>query len=488
MANKKILSLLLSFTIALTSYNLVIDESYAQNLDNPFALENLTDVTRKHWAYPSIERIVEELQIMSPKTSTKFMGNDISTRYEVAEAFFNAAKKLEIISGLDLKVQNTRKRYELVDLEESKKDLINSVVNEYGLMQALLGNKFLGLKKISRYEIAYELDHYLTVLEKSVAKVNKPAVNRLEKLTDVKADHWATNAIKNMVNKYQIMKGYPDNQFKGNNTLNRYELVAVLKKFVDYIDRYLIPIPKYIPTIAPTIIPTPIPTLIPTPKPTPVPTPVAIPTPDPRTPLHPFDGKIGFELKSASTGAITNNDPDTLLGPSAQVNYWFPKLGETRLGFGLNGSLLNYGKLLTQYHNVNNLRRNSLGLEVDWRILGVDYADDPSLFVGVGYELIQWGGANYNYSNNGPSVKAVFEMPIGSFFSIIAEEKFNYLISKNVDFNEQLVWKNDFFLGVNLFALSQVSVQIGYKDTRFSLGKADIYGDIGGIANVRFRY
>ncbi|RYX98766.1 S-layer homology domain-containing protein, partial [bacterium] len=298
--------------------------------------------------------------------------------------------------------------------------------------------------------------------------------------------HWATNAIKNMVNKYQIMKGYPDNQFKGNNTLTRYELAAVLKKFVDYVDRYLIPIPKYIPTVAPTAVPTPIPTPIPTPLPTPVPT--AVPTPDARTPLHSFDGKIGFEMKAASTGATTNNEVDTLLGPTAQINYWFPKFNDIRLGVGIDGSLLNYGKLLGQYHTVNSLRRNSFGAEVDWRILGVDYADDTSLFVALGYELIQWGGSSYNYSNNGPFAKAVFEVPIGQYFSIIAEEKFNYMISKTDNFNEQLVWKNDLFVGVNIMALSQFSFQIGYKDTRFSLGKPTIFGDIGGVANLRFRY
>ena len=87
-----------------------------------------------------------------------------------------------------------------------------------------------------------------------------------------------------------------------------------------------------------------------------------------------------------------------------------------------------------------------------------------------------------------PYAKAVFEIPIGSFFSIIAEEKFNYMVSKTSEFNEQLVWKNDFFLGVNILALSQFSFQIGYKDTRFSLGKSDIYGDVGGVAYLRFRY
>ena len=215
MQRKEIFKLLLSVVILSSSYS-ISGTSYAANLDNPFALENLSDVKRNHWSYSALERIVEELQIMPPKTSSMFMGNEISNRYEVAEAFFNAAKKLEIISGLDLKIQDNRKRVELVDVEDSKKDLIEDVVNVYGLMQSLPGSKFSGLKKISRYEVAYELDNYLTRLEKVVAKANRPAVNRLEKLVDVAPGHWATNAIKNMVNKYQIMKGYPDNQFKGN--------------------------------------------------------------------------------------------------------------------------------------------------------------------------------------------------------------------------------------------------------------------------------
>lgn len=491
MINKKIFHTLLISAILLSDFSLPLN-IYAADFDNSVALENLTDVKRKHWAYPAIERIVEELQIMSPKTPTKFMGDDISTRYEVAEAFFLAAKKLEIISGLELKVKSGKKNITVSDVDDSKKQLIESVVNEYGLMQVLPGNKFLGNKKISRYELAYELDNYLNLLEKVVAKVNRPNSNRMEKFTDVKTGHWATNSIKNIVNKYQIMKGYPDNQFKGNNTLTRYELVAVLKKFVDYIDRYLIPIPKYIPTVAPTVEPTPIPIVTPMPTPIPIITPVPIPNvkpiPDSRTPLAPFDGKLGFEMKASYTGQSTNNEIDTLSGPTLQITYWFPKFSDMRLGATVNGSLLNYGKLLTQYHSVNNLRRNTFGIEGNLRFLGVDYADDPSLYVGLGYELLQWGGANYDYSNNGPTARAVFEMPIGSYFSIIAENKFHYMIGKKENFNEQLQWKNDLFLGVNVLALSQFSFQIGYKDTRFSLGKSDIFGDIGGIASLRFRY
>ena len=49
--------------------------------------------------------------------------------------------------------------------------------------------------------------------------------------------------------------------------------------------------------------------------------------------------------------------------------------------------------------------------------------------------------------------------------------------------------KNDAFVGINIPAYTSFSVQLGYKDTRYSLVKnATIFGDIGGLANLRFRF
>lgn len=483
---KKIISLLVAASIFVpTNFNYShLNIAYA---DDFVTVDSLTDVTPKHWAYKALVTIVQDLGIMSPKAENKFMGNDISTRYEVARAFYNAAKKLEVISGLELKVKSSKKKINLSDLDPASKDVIDSVVNEYHLMQAMPGNKFMGNKNITRYELASELNNYLILLEKTVASPTKPALRKSVPFSDVPKSHWATNAVKNIVNKYQIMTGYPGNQFRGNNTLTRYELASVLNKFVDYIDKNLIPIPKYIPTPVPVETPTPVPTPIPTPVPTPLPTPIPTPVAPPiaKTPLSTYDIKIGVDIKAAGTAT----DTDTLVGPVVQANFWFPKWNDARFGLGLDGYFLGYGKSLTQFHNVANLRRTSFGFDLNWRIFGADYIEDPSFSVGVGYETLQWVGSGYNYSNGGPKARAVLEVPVINWLSILADEQFHYAAFQASGFTNDLVWRNELFLGVVIPAYSGFSVQVGYKDSRHSLsGKSEIYGDVGGTALLRFRF
>jgi hypothetical protein len=470
-----------------------VPSTQAQNdTDNNIFIEQLEDVKSNHWAYESIELVVQELGIMSPKSTRKFAGNDLSTRYEVADTFLKAAIKLEGISALNLRVKEKKKKLPITDADANHIDMVDVVVNQYGLMQLLPGNKFMGTKPISRYELAYELNNYLSILETVVAKKPKSTLSRAEKLTDIKSGHWATNSVFNVVNKYQLMKGYPDNKFKGTNTLNRYELVAVIRKFMDYVDKYLIPIPNYndTPTPIPTIMPTPIPTAIPTPvivRPTPIPTPIPV-QPDPRPTIFMVDAKLGAFVKASYSGQSTNNEIDTLSGPNGSVNIWFPKVNETRYGISFSGYLLNYGKLLNTFHNVSNLRRSALGAEATWRVLGADYADEPAVSVGVGYGMLNWSGAGYSYSNNGPRASFSVEYPILPYVSLLADEQFNFMVTQDSRFSEQLQWTNDLFLGVNVMALSQFSVMAGYKDTRFSLGKSEIFGDIGAIINARYRY
>jgi hypothetical protein len=483
------------FTILLAAgfLNFSVPQNFTYNLASAQEVYNITDVKPKHWAYPAIKRIVNELGIMKPKYEEHFVGGDLATRYEVANAFYVGARKLEFTSGLDLKMKEIRPVIEIKDLDSENNNVVNAIVNTYGLMQVMEGNRFMGNKKITRYELAYELDNYLGMLERTVGKTSKIPINRVERLVDVKQSHWAYNAIKNVLNKYQIMSGYPDNEFKGGRTLTRYELVAVLKKFVDYIDKYLIYIPKYIPL--PDPIPTPIatPIPVPTPMPTPVPTPVPtpIPTVEPlnKTPLPTFDGKVGIAVKAAYPEGIGSESIGALIGPSFEIAGWFPKVENLRFGADLSGYFINYGNIFSNFFKVNNLRRMSISPAVNWRILGADYLDDISLSFGVGYEYMQWAGASYNYSNHGPKGKLSVEVPLLQYFSVFLDNNFSYFISQNSSFTSDLNWKNELFLGVNIPYFSPFSAQIGYRDTRYSLsGKSEIYGDVGGTAHLRMRF
>jgi hypothetical protein len=62
------------------------------------------------------------------------------------------------------------------------------------------------------------------------------AFTPVSELKDVPPDHWAYNAIKTLVEKYQIMEGFPDNTFKGTRYVSRFELAAALAKVMARVD------------------------------------------------------------------------------------------------------------------------------------------------------------------------------------------------------------------------------------------------------------
>lgn len=61
----------------------------------------------------------------------------------------------------------------------------------------------------------------------------------VSEFSDVGPNHWAYNAIKAMVEKYQIMEGFPDNTFRGERTLNRYEVAALLAKVMSRVEEMI---------------------------------------------------------------------------------------------------------------------------------------------------------------------------------------------------------------------------------------------------------
>lgn len=61
----------------------------------------------------------------------------------------------------------------------------------------------------------------------------------VSEFSDVGPDHWAYNAIKAMVEKYQIMEGFPDSTFRGERTINRYEMAALLAKVMSRVEEMI---------------------------------------------------------------------------------------------------------------------------------------------------------------------------------------------------------------------------------------------------------
>jgi hypothetical protein len=61
-------------------------------------------------------------------------------------------------------------------------------------------------------------------------------VTRVSELVDVDPNVWAYKALKELVEKYDVLEGYPDSTFRGNKPATRYELAQALYEVLKVVD------------------------------------------------------------------------------------------------------------------------------------------------------------------------------------------------------------------------------------------------------------
>lgn len=65
------------------------------------------------------------------------------------------------------------------------------------------------------------------------------AFTPVSELKDVTPDHWAYAAIQSLIEKYEVMEGFPDKSFRGPKTLTRYEMAAALAKVMAKVEELI---------------------------------------------------------------------------------------------------------------------------------------------------------------------------------------------------------------------------------------------------------
>src|SRR5690606_2163215 len=65
------------------------------------------------------------------------------------------------------------------------------------------------------------------------------AITSVDELTDVNADHWAYEALRDLVEKYDVIEGYPDHTFRGERAATRWEMAAALNALIKAVGRDL---------------------------------------------------------------------------------------------------------------------------------------------------------------------------------------------------------------------------------------------------------
>lgn len=63
-------------------------------------------------------------------------------------------------------------------------------------------------------------------------------IPNVDSLSDITPDHWAYKYVKSLNERYNILTGYPDNTFRGNQPFTRDEFLAVLAKIFDRVELF----------------------------------------------------------------------------------------------------------------------------------------------------------------------------------------------------------------------------------------------------------
>lgn len=291
-----------------------------------------TDVKKSHWAYPAIEEVVDKYHIMSGFPDRTFQGAKTLSRYELAAALTKVVAVIESEKHVDLKSPaESPQTFTDVPAGHWAAGAVNSVANEYGLVQGFPDKTFQGVRITTRYEIAAILHKLGQRLEERIAPYAGEIGSDYDKFIDLVDKHWANAAIKAVVDRYGILQGFPGHTFQGGRKLTRYEFASTLSRLLKFAFGLEKPPP-----------PTPPPTPVPTPQPTPQPVRVK-----PLPLLRLIDLKGNF-LGGASSSF--GSPYQTLWGAYMNASGWFP--GEwARWGpghFGVGGyATATYGQATT---------------------------------------------------------------------------------------------------------------------------------------------
>jgi hypothetical protein len=118
-----------------------------------------------------------------------------------------------------------------------------AAVNELakqGLINGYADDTFRGNRPMKRYEVAMALQRLLQIPQRAdfVTQVWPPKPPPPPRFSDVPAEHWAADAVRD-VQEWGFIGGYPDGTFRGDQPMGAAEFTLVLQRLRNWAFRFV---------------------------------------------------------------------------------------------------------------------------------------------------------------------------------------------------------------------------------------------------------
>jgi len=188
------------------------------------ASETFTDVPEGHWAQEGIAELAIKRDMMRGYPDGTFRGELPFTRFQFALAMKELIDELERISKTSLR-SDTPCLNTYADVNASaERDIILDLANVYCLFEGvpeIKANHFFPAQQVSRSEVSKVIANLMKLADDK--DIVRPRHAQDYDFSDVSRKNWAYEAIQTVSDQYGVMIGFPDNSFRPDDQLTRYQ-------------------------------------------------------------------------------------------------------------------------------------------------------------------------------------------------------------------------------------------------------------------------
>jgi hypothetical protein len=188
------------------------------------ASETFTDVPDGHWAQDGIAELAIKRDMMRGYPDGTFRGELPFTRFQFALAMKELIDELERISKTSLRSDDPCLNT-YADINTAvERDVILDMANAYCLFEGVPGiqsNVFSPDQQVTRSEVSKVIANLMELADRQ--DIVRPRNGKKYQFSDVSNRNWAFDAIQMVSDRYGVMIGFPDNTFRPDDQLTRYQ-------------------------------------------------------------------------------------------------------------------------------------------------------------------------------------------------------------------------------------------------------------------------